>query len=64
MHEGEDVDRVLVVIDGIDDALTLHDEFSNVRFVGFGYFPANTGMLSELDDGIEDAINEALGIDR
>lgn len=63
MHEGEDVDEVLVIVDGVDDALTLHDKLTNMLGVGFGNLPADAGQLGELGDRIEDAIDEALGID-
>lgn len=36
MHEREDINGVLVDVDGINDALTLHDEFADVVGVGFG----------------------------
>jgi len=50
VYEGEDVDRVLVVVDGIDYALTLHDEFPNVLGIGFGDLPADARQLGELNN--------------
>ena len=64
MHEREDVDDALVLVDGIDHALTLHDELADVVYVGFGNLPPNAGQPSKLDDRIEDAIDEAFGINR
>lgn len=43
VHEGEDVDEVLVIVDGVDDALTLHDKLTNMLGVGFGDLPADAG---------------------
>ena len=63
MHEREDTDRISVVVDGVDHALTFHDEFTDVVRVSLRDFSANAGNVGELDDRFEDAVNVLLGVD-
>jgi len=63
MDDGKDVD--LLGADPVDDPITLNDEFPDiVPWTGFGHAPPDSGMVFEHVRGLDEPIDEQLGVVR
>lgn len=63
MDERENVDDILIVVDGVDHTLALYDELSDVFQISFRNLATDPRILGEPPYGPNDPIGKALGID-